>query len=148
MNKLKDVLGSKNFLVSLISIVLLGFSSNSIDVGYTSEGLYSLFNGKAGNELITTGILFAFNSGFKIYLSIKEKGFSFAFLKSSNFVAAFISVISVVIGGVLNEPLSGIAIALATQVVNLVYHLFLPPKEVAQILPITDEMLLPPKTKD
>ena len=139
MNKLKDVLGSKNFLVSLISIILLGFSSNSIEVGYTADGLYSLFQGKAGNELITTILLFAFNSGFKIYLSIKEKGFTFAFVKSSNFVAALISVISVVIGGVLNEPLSGIAIALATQVVNLIYHLFLPPKQVETILTAVEE---------
>lgn len=134
MTKLSQVLGSKNFFVSLISIILLAFSSNSIETGYTAEGLYSLFNGKVGNELVTTVLLFAFNSGFKIYLSVKEKGFSFAFLKSSNFVAALISVISIVIGGVMQEPLSGIVIALATQVVNLVYHLFLPPKTVAVLM--------------
>ena len=126
MTKISEALKSKNFLVSIMSILLLALSSNSIQVGYTAEDLYGLFNGKIGNELIVTIVLFVLNSGSKIYLSIKQYGFNWGFLKSSNFIAALISTFSIVVFATFNQALAGIVIALSTQVINLVYHFSVP----------------------
>lgn len=43
LNKLTSTLDSRNFFVTLLSIVLAALQFNSIDTGYTAEGIFDLF---------------------------------------------------------------------------------------------------------
>lgn len=154
MNQFKwsEILKSKNFLVSLFSLVLLGFGANNISVDYNAEELYTLFTSTTGQELLITIIMFIINSGFKIYLTIKEKGFSFEFLKSTNFHQGILITLSILISAIFNELYAGIIISIVVIVLNILYNIFLVPhKEVVLALttePLTENELIDIKTEN
>lgn len=133
MNKIKltQVLNSRNFLTSVISILVLALGANGItstDLGGSADQIYNIFAGKSGSDLLITIILYAINSGSRIYTTLKNKPFDFSFIKSSNFQAAVISLLAVVIGMIFKEDLAGYIIAIVTQVINIIYNLLLPAK--------------------
>lgn len=130
-NKILEILNSRNFLVSIISIILLGFSANGVsteDIGGTAEQLYDLFFGKHGSELIITVVLYVINSGSRIFTKLRNKKFDWSFIKNSNTQAAFLSLLSVIIGFVTKEPMAGYVTAIVTQILNIIYQVVLPAK--------------------
>ena len=127
--KLIEVLKSKNFLVSLGSLVLLGLGYNNIDTGMTAEGWYNLFTSSTGTQMLSTIALLVLNTASKILASIKEKTFSFAFLKSSNFIAGFSVIVSLVVSSFLGEQVAGIVVSGVIIVANILLHFLQPAKQ-------------------
>lgn len=128
LKKLAEVLGSQNAFVSILSILLLAFSTNDIVIDQSPEELIALFDGKTGVQIITVLFVNFFNPISKLVQKLIKGGFSFEFLKSRNFQTQILSLITIIVGSLLSEPLTSIVVALVLQVWNLVSHLIKAPK--------------------
>lgn len=132
-DKFIQVLSSSNFKISIISLILLALGYNNIDTKLTAQEWYSMFDGKNMTELLSTVAVLLFNTISKIYVSIKTNGFSFGFLKNSNFISTIIVTLSIVISAITSEYVAGILISIATLVFNIFFQINQPVKEVKTI---------------
>jgi len=126
--KLLDVLASKNFFTSIISIFLLILGYNNISTEITSDGVWDLIHTSKGGELIASLFALTLNTGLKIYQKIVSKTFDFSFIYSSNFQVAVMSVITLIVGAFVNEITAAIIVSVVMQVVNILIHLKSPAK--------------------
>ena len=141
--KIIDILESKNFAISLISIILFALSANKVNVeGYTPSGIYDLLSSSTGSTLIGAIVTLLFGIVSKVYISIQQNGWNFAFVKSDNFKAAVLSILSIFIGAYFNSFLASVIISLLVQALNVFYHFLQPVSPVTPlvvIVPLVDE---------
>lgn len=135
-----DMASSKSLFVSLFSIVALILTANHVDMSqYNADTLYAVFTSSQGSALLLAIFSFLLEIGSRAFISFKLQGFSFDFLKSPNFMAALISLVSVIVSRFFNVFYAGIIVAITTQVINIVYHLLQPVTDVPVIVPTVVE---------
>lgn len=130
LKKLAEVLGSQNAFVNLISILLLAFSTNDIVIEQSPEEIANMFEGQTGIQIIMLLFINFFTPISKLVQKFIKKEFSFDFIKSRNFQTQVLSLLTIIVGSVLSEPLTAIVVALVLQVWNLISHLIKSPKTV------------------
>jgi hypothetical protein len=130
LKKIAEVLSSQNAFVNLLSILLLAFSTNDIVIEQTPEELVNMFQGKTGVQIVMILFLNFFTPLSKLVQKLIKSEFSLEFIKSRNFQTQLLSLITIIVGAFLSEPLTAIVVALVLQVWNLVSHLIKSPKTV------------------
>lgn len=130
--KLIEVLGSSNAMISVLSIVLLGLTSNDIFLDQTPQELIDMFTGKNAGQIVTLLLINFFGPASKLVRKFMAKEWSWDFIKSANFQTQILSLITIVIGAVADQALTGILVALLLQVWNLIVHLLKPAKNVQE----------------
>lgn len=161
-SKLEGTLDSRNFWVSLITLALLGIGANGADIpdpeGVSGEIYDSILTGNVGSLL--TVIFFNFvNPLIKI---VRQKSWSWDFIKSMNFWTQFATVGLIaltalgisfpdgaaknVIESVFGGEFQTIAIAFVINVINPLYHFFLKQKE-EEILARPTDRIIPGKVR-
>ena len=104
---------------------------------YNPDTLYTVFTSSQGSALLLAIFSYMLEIGSRAFISFKQQGFNFDFLKSPNFMAALISLVSIIVSRFFNVFYAGIIIAITTQVINVIYHLFQPVVDVPVIVPTT-----------
>jgi len=130
LKKLAEVLSSQNAFVNLLSILLLAFSTNDIVIEQTPEELVNMFQGKTGVQIVMILFLNFFTPLSKLVQKLIKSEFSLEFIKSRNFQTQLLSLITIIVGAFLSEPLTAVVVALVLQVWNLISHLIKSPKTV------------------
>jgi hypothetical protein len=130
LKKIAEVLSSQNAFVNLLSILLLAFSTNDIVIEQTPEELVNMFQGKTGVQIVMILFLNFFTPLSKLVQKLIKSEFSLEFIKSRNFQTQLLSLITIIVGAFLSEPLTAVVVALVLQVWNLVSHLIKSPKTV------------------
>ena len=139
--KIKQTLDSRNFFVSLVSLILLAFTSNGLESGVNADQIVNIIG---SNDLGAIVGLIAVNF-FNPLMKIFSKGFKFewTFLQSPNFLTQFITVVLSLVAllGVVfpteaaaevsnafaSREFLPIAMALVINVANPVWHFFFDP---------------------
>lgn len=128
MTKLKEVLASKNFLVTLVTIVLGFITANEIQVQLTPEQVADGIMGKDFLAIASFVLLNFFNVLTKIGAKFLDKTWSWAWLKSKNFLTQVLSVLSILVGAYFDATVAGIIVAVVANIINLITHLSAPAK--------------------
>jgi hypothetical protein len=123
MNKVSATLNSRNFFVTLISMVLIALQFNSIEAGYTADGIYDLFKDVNLTSALVLIVINFLNPIIKIVNKVVDKTFSWAFIKSQNFTTQVLSMVTIVLSIFLDEVTTGLVSALILNVWNLVSHI-------------------------
>jgi len=123
LSKITSTLDSRNFFVTLISIVLAALQFNSIETGYTAEGIFDLFKDANLSSALILLVVNFLNPIMKIVNKVINKGFDWSFVKSRNFVTQVLSLLTILISALFDEITVGIISALVVNVWNLVSHL-------------------------
>lgn len=123
LSKLTSTLDSRNFFVTLISILLAALQFNSIETGYTAEGIFDLFKDANLSSALILLVVNFLNPIMKIVNKVINKGFDWSFVKSRNFVTQVLSLLTILISALFDEITVGIISALVVNVWNLVSHL-------------------------
>ena len=123
MNKLSATLGSQNFFITILSIVLLGLQSNGIETGYTADGIFALFEDQNLTSALVLVVINFLNPIIKLVNSIVKKTWSWAFIRSQNFQTQLLSVVTILLSLFLDEVSTGIVISIVLNIWNLVVHL-------------------------
>lgn len=139
--KMKQTLDSRNFFVSLVSLILLAFTSNGLEIGVDADQIVSTINGQDMGAIVALLAVNFFNPVLKIF----SKGFDFkwTFFKSPNFITQVITVVlslvsllgvvfpaeaaTAVSDSLLTREFLPIAMALVINVANPVWHFFFDP---------------------
>lgn len=123
MKKLSATLGSENFLVTGLSLLLLALQANNIETGYTAEGIVALFQDANLTSILVLLIVNFLNPIIKLVNKIVKKEWSWAFLRSQNFQTQILSVATILFSLFLDEVSTGIVTTIVLNVWNLVAHL-------------------------
>lgn len=124
--KLIDSLKSQQFLVAVIGTILMFLKANGVETEKTALDWYTLFTSSQGWDLLVTVIPAIVVVGFKVWTKIQEKVFSFSYFKDPNVLAALLSTLSIVVGALAGEALTGLIMGIIVQVLNMVFHLAIP----------------------
>lgn len=128
MTKLKEVLGSKNFLVTILTIAFGFIAANEIQVPLTPEQVADGVMGKDIIGILSFLLLPFLNVLTKVGAKFLDKTWSWAWLKSKNFLTQVFTILSIIVGVYFDATVTGIIVALAANVVNLIVHLSAPKK--------------------
>ena len=123
MNKLSNVLQSRNFFVTLVSIILLVLQYNAIEVDYTAEGIVDMFSGTTLANALVLALVNFINPIMKIVKKLVDKTFDWSFKNSTNFITQVLTLITVVVAVFFDEIAAGMIAALILNVWNLVSHI-------------------------
>lgn len=123
LNKLTSTLDSRNFFVTVLSIVLAALQFNSIETGYTAEGVYDLFKDANLSSALVLIIVNFLNPLIKVFSKITSKSFNWGFVKSQNFGTQVLSLVTVVLMSFFDEVAVGLISVLVLNVWNLVSHI-------------------------
>ena len=123
MNKLSATLDSRNFFVTLLSIVLLALQSNGIETGYTADGIFALFEDQNLTSALVLVVINFLNPIIKLVSKIVNKEWSWIFIRSQNFQTQLLSVATILLSLFLDEVSTGIVITIVLNIWNLVAHL-------------------------
>jgi len=123
MNKLSNVLQSRNFFVTLVSIILLVLQYNAIEVDYTAEGIVDMFSGTTLANALVLALVNFINPIMKIISKLANKTFDWGFKNSTNFITQVLTLITVVVAVFFDEIAAGMIAALILNVWNLVSHI-------------------------
>jgi ABC-type proline/glycine betaine transport system permease subunit len=129
MDKLLEVLRSKNFLVTVINIAIGLFAANEVIVNVPAEDIY---NNVAGKELMTIIVYLVVNF-LNVFTKFAEKllnkQWSFSFFLSWNFWTQALSILALVVAAYFDQTVAGIVIAVIMNVINLIKHVKDPAKK-------------------
>lgn len=123
MNKLGNVLNSRNFFVSLVSIVVLVFQFNGVDLEQSPESIVDMFNGTTFANALVLALVNFINPLLKIGSKIVNKTFDWGFKSSTNFITQVLTLVTIVVAAFFDEVAAGIIAALVLNLWNLVAHL-------------------------
>jgi len=123
MNKLSQVLDSRNFFVTLISLLLLAMGANSIETGYTADGIFDLFKDASVSQILVLVIINFLNPIIKLVKKVVDKEWSWAFIKSQNFQTQVLSIVTILLSFIFDEVTTGIVTTIFLNLWNLVSHL-------------------------
>lgn len=129
--KLKEVLGSNNFRVSVFSLVALLLSYNGIEIDKTPQEISDLFTNQNFIGVLLTLVMNFLNPVFKLVQKIISKTWSWDFFQSENFRTQLLTIVTIILGVVSNQYLVSVLIAATIQLINWVGHLLSKPKQVA-----------------
>jgi len=133
-SKFSDVIQGRSFWVSIISLILMAFAANHVDVTiYNSGAIYDLFTNKA-----TLGALisFAIEIASKVFVAVQANGWNFSFIKSTNFQIAVSSILILILGSFFGQIIASLVAAIILESINIFYHLMIP-------LPVTPVIVNP-----
>lgn len=126
MKKLIDSLGSKNFIVSLIAVILFVLKTNGvIDESVTADGLFEQLSG-----VIDVLLMYIIVPLSKIIKNITKGTFDWSFLKNSNFITMAFTIFTLILTSIFDEQTAGIITSLVMTVLNIFYQFSLPVKNV------------------
>lgn len=126
MKKLIDSLGSKNFIVSLIAVILFVLKTNGvIDESVTADGLFEQLSG-----VIDVLLMYIIVPLSKIIKNITKGTFDWSFLKNSNFITMAFTVFTLILTSIFDEQTAGIITSLVMTVLNIFYQFSLPVKNI------------------
>lgn len=136
--KLTATLNSKNFFVSLISIILMAIELNGFSVNTTPDELYNAID--LGQVSTIVSIFFVNFLNPILKLASKAATWTWDFLKSPNFITQIVTVVLIGLAGlgivfpqgaaanVVNAIFQGgfetIVVALVVNILNPLYHFF------------------------
>lgn len=123
MSKLSQVLDSRNFFVTLISLLLLAMGANSIDTGYTADGIFDLFKDATVSQILVLVIINFLNPLIKLVNKVVNKEWSWEFIKSQNFQTQLLSILTILLSFIFDEVTTGIVTTIVLNLWNLVSHL-------------------------
>jgi hypothetical protein len=123
MNKLSNVLQSRNFFVTIVSIILLVLQYNAIEVDYTAEGIVDMFSSTTLANALVLALVNFINPIMKIVKKLVDKTFDWSFKNSTNFITQVLTLITVVVAVFFDEIAAGMIAALILNVWNLVSHI-------------------------
>ncbi len=123
LNKLTSTLDSRNFFVTLLSIVLAALQFNSIDTGYTAEGIFDLFKDANLSSALVLVVVNFLNPLIKLVNKVINKSFDLGFVKSQNFGTQVLSLVTIVFAAFFDEVTVGIISVLVLNVWNLISHI-------------------------
>jgi len=115
-------LQSKNFWVTIISIVFGFLYTNGIDIGLTPDEFATKILGSNTFELAIFIAVNLFNPILKTINKIKAGLWSWEFVYSANFQTQVGSVVTIIVTGYLGDVKAGLILALLFNVWNLVKH--------------------------
>lgn len=122
--KIWETLKSSNFLISLIALILLVFKSQGIvDESLEAEEVYAAIS--RSWEVLMIYIVTPIN---KIAKSYMERGWSWQFLGSKNFIMMAGSTVTIVVAAAIGQENAGMLLAAFANMVNMFYHFRLPTK--------------------
>lgn len=126
--KIKEILGSQNFLIAILSIVLLSLKANGlIDEDVQAESFLDALKGN-----VEWVFLFVITPVVKLVKKFVAKEWTWDFFKNSNFIAFMSSIIMIVVGSFVGEDVAATLMAIVTNLLNITYQASLPPKYVKQ----------------
>jgi len=123
MSKLSQVLDSRNFFVTFISLLLLAMGANSIETGYTADGIFDLFKDASVSQILVLVIINFLNPLIKLVNKVVNKEWSWAFIKSQNFQTQVLSIVTILLSFIFDEVTTGIVTTIVLNLWNLVSHL-------------------------
>lgn len=116
------MLNSKNFIVSVLTLVALFTSYFGVELPNTPEAIVDSAAGLGFIGIITSVVLpNFFNTTVKLIQNWKEFGFNFGFLTSPNFATQFSTVVLTLLDGF--GVTNTLVITIVINVVNFLYHL-------------------------
>jgi uncharacterized membrane protein len=134
----KSVLQSKNFLVSVITLVLLAFEANSLQVNLKPEQVADVLLNRDVGAIVALIVMNFLNPIMK--LATKAAKWDWGFLKSPNFWTQVLTVVLVLVAAYgiefpenaapalvtayYSKQFSIIAMALVVNLINPLYHFF------------------------
>lgn len=127
MDKLKEILCSNNFRMSIVSIFSMFLTANGLE-NANPENLNEMFGQNGGTLYISVGTLLL-NVVFKLLPKFIDKTIDFTFLKSTNFITAIVSVITLFITSYFGMLDIGLVSTIALNVINVLYHMAMPSKK-------------------
>lgn len=122
-NKISSTLDSRNFFVTILSMVLVALQFNAIETGYTAEGIYDLFKDANLTSALVLVIINFLNPIIKLVNKIVTKTFNWEFLKSQNFTTQVLSLITIILAVFLDQVETGLVSALILNAWNLISHI-------------------------
>lgn len=129
MNKLAEVLDSKNARVSIISIVVLFLNVNNIYFDESAEDLYELFYGQNLYGILTVLIINFMGPLSKIWQKYITKQFDYkSLLKSSNFITQILTLLGIILAAYFNEATAGAIVAFLMHIITFIQHILEPTK--------------------
>lgn len=129
-SKLLDVLKSQNFFIAVVTIIMAAFMGNSIQFNFTAFDVVTLF--KTNTLLSITVLSFLYQVVVNLYSHLHAQPWTWAFLRSANFVAGLISLLSVVLTAYFGDMTAGVIVSVVTQILNSLWHIALPVGQNAQ----------------
>lgn len=115
-------LQSKNFWVTIISIVFGFLYTNGIEIGLTPDEFSTKILGSNTFELAIFIAVNLFNPILKTINKIKSGLWSWEFVYSANFQTQVGSVVTIIVTGYLGDVKAGLILALLFNVWNLIKH--------------------------
>lgn len=128
MIKLKEVLDSRNFLVTILTIALGFITANEIQVQLTPE---QIADGVIGKDLLGIAsfvLLNFFNVLTKIGAKFFDKTWSWDWIKSKNFLTQVLTILTIVLGVFFDATVTGIVVTIVINIINLIVHVSSPAK--------------------
>lgn len=122
----KSVFQSRNFWTAIISVVLGLLASNDVTTGLSAGDFIDGVAGKNAIAILTFIVPALYTPITKLVAKFKAGTWTWEFLKSTNFITQMVSVISIIVTAYFDAITAGFAIAVITNVINLLYHLLLP----------------------
>ena len=137
-NKFSATLDSRNFFVSLVSVILLAFEANNLAIDADPGSIVDVVTGGDIGRIVSIFFLNFFNPIMK--LINKTASWSWAFLKSPNFWTQIVTALLIGISGfglifpesaaadlvnaIFGGEFQSIALAIVLNVLNPLYHFF------------------------
>jgi hypothetical protein len=135
-SKFTQVIQSSNFKTAVITLFSLALSFNGIET--ENAQVYLDIFSKNGSDLLVSIFVSLFSIGTKLVAKITSKTFSWDFLRSSNFLTQAASVIILLAGAFLSQPIIGILTTVLLQVINIITHAAAPVK--AEVLEVVSDI--------
>ena len=121
--KWREVVGSPNFSVNLIALVLFIMSGAGVELPTGEAGEYF---GQL-EQMIAAAVLWIYNPIRDFTKRVISKEVDWSFLKNSNSITAFVSVAAVIAGIWLSEETVATLTAVATNLLNLLFQTLMRP---------------------
>jgi len=122
-NKISSTLDSRNFFVTIISMVLIALQFNAIETGYTADGIYDLFKDSTLTSALVYVVVNFLNPIIKLVNKFITKSFDWTFVKSQNFITQILSAVTILLSLFLDDVATGLVSTLILNAWNLVSHI-------------------------
>lgn len=125
--KINESLNSKNLWTQVIGIVLLFFSAQGVETGYTPEQWYDLFI--ESPTVIAFLAAYVVTPIYALIIRLKDNKVILDFFKTSNFITYASAIAVYLLGLAVGEEIAGIVISAVISILNILGYITAPTKE-------------------
>lgn len=122
--KAKEIIQSRNALVTIIGIVFSMLATAGVYVSHTPEEMYDIVSREGSITAAIVVLTYALN----LVAQVVTKKVSWSFFQDRNVLAGIVTIISLILGSATNEEGAAVVATLVTNTWNFISHAQQPPK--------------------